>query len=299
MNISAISAAYTYTEKGEFDLTVISIVNQKGGVAKTTTAINIGAALGAMGQKVLIVDLDPQGNATTGFGISGPEKRALKSTTYDVIMGDVRPADAVIKTNFKNVWLMPATQTLAEAEIRLLMFENNKTLQLKKALLQIKDSYDIIIIDCLPSLGILALNGLGACDSMIIPMQCEPYSLEGVAELLTTVKRVKKTSNKNLQIMGIVFTMLDKRLTVNREVMKSIKQNFPEDSIFKTEIPRNVKISEAPSHGEPIMYYDPSSKGADAYKRLAKEVLAKCRKAAPKPAAKPAPAVKEDEGEML
>ena len=265
------------TERNVRNLTtVISIVNQKGGVAKTTTAINLSAALGSMGKKVLLVDLDPQGNATTGYGYAGVAKKSLENTTYDVIMGEVRPAQAVIKTNYKNVWLMPSTQSLAEAEIRLLKFEN-KTLQLKKALLQIKDDYDIIIIDCLPSLGILALNGLSACDRIIIPMQCEPYSLEGVAELLATVKRVKKSSNRNLQIMGIVFTMLDKRLTVNREVMRSIKSKFPEDTIFKTEIPRNVKISEAPSHGEPIMYYDPTSKGADAYALLAKEVLKKCR----------------------
>ena len=257
---------------------IIAFANQKGGVAKTTTAINVSAALGAMRKKVLLVDLDPQGNATTGYGYMGALKKNLEHTTYDVIMGEIRPSQAIIKTEYKNVWLMPSTQSLAEAEIRLLQFEN-KTLQLKKALLQIKDDYDIIIIDCLPSLGVLALNGLSACDRIIIPMQCEPYSLEGVAELLSTVKRVKKTSNRNLQLMGIVFTMLDKRLTVNREVMRSIKAKFPEDTIFKTEIPRNVKISEAPSHGEPIMYYDPTSKGADAYSLLAKEILKKCKEA--------------------
>lgn len=252
--------------------TIISIVNQKGGVAKTTTAINLSAAIGAKGKKVLLVDLDPQGNATSGMGI---DKKALEHTTYDVIMGETRPADAIVKTGFKNVSVLPSTQTLAEAEIRLLQFEN-KNLQLKKALLQVRDSYDVIIIDCLPSLGVVALNGLSAADRIIIPMQCEPYSLEGVAELLATVRRVKKTTNRGLQIMGIVFTMLDKRLTVNKDVMESIKANFPEDTIFKTEIPRNVRISEAPSHGEPIMYYDPSSKGAEAYKRLAAEVIKKC-----------------------
>lgn len=256
--------------------TIISIVNQKGGVAKTTTAINLCASLGAMGKRVLLVDLDPQGNATTGYGYIGAAKKNLENTTYEVLMGEVRPAQAIIKTKFKNVSIMPATSNLAEAEIRLLQFEN-KTLCLKKALLQVKDDYDIIIIDCLPSLGVLALNGLSACDRIIIPMQCEPYSLEGVAELLATVKRVKKSSNRNLQLMGIVFTMLDKRLTVNREVMRSIKANFPEDTIFKTEIPRNVRISEAPSHGEPIMYYDPTSKGAEAYNLLAKEVMKKCK----------------------
>lgn len=248
---------------------IISVVNQKGGVAKTTTAINLSAAIGQKGKKVLLVDLDPQGNATSGIGIN---KKELKYTTYDVIMGEVRPEEAVISTGYKNVWVIPATQALAEGEIRLTAFEN-KTLQLKKALLQIKDKYDIIMVDCLPSLGVLALNGLTACDRIIIPMQCEPYSLEGVAELLSTVKRVKSSTNKNLQIMGIVFTMLDRRLTVNKDVMNKIRESFPSDSIFKTEIPRNVKISEAPSHGEPITYYDPSSKGAEAYKKLAAEVI--------------------------
>ncbi len=255
---------------------IISIVNQKGGVAKTTTAVNVGAALGNMGKRVLIVDLDPQGNATAGLGISGASKRSLENTTYDVIMGETRPADAVVSTKFKNLWLMPSTQALAEAEIKLLRFEN-KNMQLKKAILQIKDNYDIIIIDCLPSLGVLALNGLNACDRLIIPMQCEPYSLEGVAELISTVKRVKKSSNRNLQIMGIVFTMVDSKLKVNREVMMSIKSKFPDDIFFNAEIPRNVKITEAPSHGEPIMYYDPASKGADAYARLAKEIARKCK----------------------
>ncbi|MCL2077059.1 MAG: ParA family protein [Oscillospiraceae bacterium] len=251
--------------------TIIAIVNQKGGVAKTTTAINLSASLGKLGKKVLLVDLDPQGNATTGYGVS---KRALEHTTYEVLMGEVRPIEAVVSTDFKNVDIIPATQLLAEAEVRLLQFEN-KTLQLRKALVQIKDSYDIVIVDCLPSLGVLALNGISACDSIVIPMQCEPYSLEGVAELFTTVKRVKSSSNRHVKVLGIIFTMLDKRLMVNRDVMNNIREKFPEDIIFKTEIPRNVRIAEAPSHGEPIIYYDSSSKGAAAYLRLAKEVLEK------------------------
>ncbi len=251
-------------------------MNQKGGVAKTTTAINTAAALGNMGKKVLLIDLDPQGNATAGLGIAGGAKRDLEYTTYDVIMGEVRPAQAVIATKFKNLWLMPSTQTLAEAEIKLLQFEN-KNLQLKKAVLQIRDNFDVIIIDCLPSLGVLALNGLNACDRIIIPMQCEPYSLEGVAELISIVKRVKKSSNRNLQIMGIVFTMVDTKLKVNREVMRAIKSKFPADLFFNAEIPRNVRLTEAPSHGEPIMYYDPGSKGADAYERLSKEIARRCK----------------------
>jgi len=252
---------------------IITIANQKGGVAKTTTAINLSAALGKMGQKILVVDADPQGNTTTGYGVRSEEKKNLELTTYDVIMGEARPSEAIIKTKFENVWLMPATQELAQAEIRLIKFEQQKTLQLRKALLQIRDDYDIIIIDTLPSLGVLALNTLTACDSMIIPMQCEPYSLEGVSELFNTIKIIKKSSNKSLQILGIVFTMTDKRLMINREVIKTIRKKLPEDAIFKTEIPRNVKIAEAPSHGEPIIYYDPMSKGAEAYMRLAKEVL--------------------------
>jgi len=261
---------------------IITIANQKGGVAKTTTAINLSASLGQLGKKVLVVDLDPQGNTTTGYGIRAEEKKQLKTTSYDVIMGLARPGEAVVGTRFRNVSLMPATGELAEAEIRLLKITDHstlpapqglKTLQLRKALLQIKDEYDIVIIDTLPSLGILALNALAACDSMIIPMQCEPYSLEGVAELFTTVKRVKKSVNKSLQVLGIVFTMTDKRLMINREVIRAIRAKLPADAIFHTEIPRNVKIAEAPSHGEPIVYYAPDSKGADAYLRLAKEVL--------------------------
>jgi len=251
--------------------TTIAIVNQKGGVAKTTTAINLSACLGKLGKKVLLVDLDPQGNATTGYGIS---KRDLPATTYEVLMGDARPVEAIITSKFKGVDIIPATQLLAEAEVRLHQFEV-KTLQLRKALVQVKDNYDFVIIDCLPSLGVLALNGISACDSLIIPMQCEPYSLEGVAELLSTVKRVKASTNKYIKVLGIIFTMLDKRLTVNRDVMDNIRRKFPEDIIFKTEIPRNVKIAEAPSHGEPIIYYDNNSKGAVAYNKLAKEVLQK------------------------
>ncbi|MCL1903115.1 MAG: ParA family protein [Oscillospiraceae bacterium] len=261
---------------------IITIANQKGGVAKTTTAINLSAAIGMAGKKVLVVDLDPQGNTTTGYGIRSEEKKKLKLTSYDVIMGLARPSEAVIETRFRNVSLMPANMELAEAEIRLLKLTDKstlpspqglKTLQLRKALLQIKDDYDIIIIDTLPSLGVLALNALAACDSMIVPMQCEPYSFEGVGELFTTIKRVKKSVNKSLQILGIVFTMTDKRLKLNRDVMREIRKKLPADAIFNTEIPRNIAIAEAPSHGEPILYYDPESKGADAYMRLAKEML--------------------------
>ena len=250
---------------------IISVVNQKGGVGKTTTAVNVAAALGAKGKKVLLVDLDPQGNSTSGYGIT---KKNLEITSYDVVMSDVRPDEAIIKTDFKNVSIIPATAQLAEAEVRLLSVEQRNH-QLKKALIQIKEDYDIIIIDCLPSLGVLALNALIASDKFIVPMQCEHYSLEGLAPLLSTVKKVKKTANKNLTLMGIVFTMLDKRLLQTNEIMRDIKRNFPPSSIFNTEIPRNVKISEAPSHGMPAIYYEKNSKGAEAYNKLAGEIIKK------------------------
>ena len=250
---------------------IISVVNQKGGVGKTTTAVNVAAALGAKGKKVLLVDLDPQGNSTSGYGIT---KKNLEITSYGVVMSDVRPDEAIIKTDFKNVSIIPATAQLAEAEVRLLSVEQRNH-QLKKALIQIKEDYDIIIIDCLPSLGVLALNALIASDKFIVPMQCEHYSLEGLAQLLSTVKKVKKTANKNLTLMGIVFTMLDKRLLQTNEIMRDIKRNFPPSSIFNTEIPRNVKISEAPSHGMPAIYYEKNSKGAEAYNKLAGEIIKK------------------------
>ncbi len=251
---------------------IVSVVNQKGGVGKTTTAVNICAALGEKGKKVLLVDLDPQGNATSGYGIS---KKNLEITSYDVVMTNVRPEEAVINTTYKNVSIIPATAELAEAEIHLLQIEQRNH-QLKKALIQLKESYDIIVIDCLPSLGILAVNALIASDKFIVPMQCEHYSLEGLAQLLSTVKKIKKTANKNLMLMGIVFTMLDKRLLQSNEIMRDIKKNFPPSAIFNTVIPRNVRISEAPSHGMPVIYYDKSSKGAEAYSRLAGEIIKKC-----------------------
>lgn len=251
--------------------TIVAVVNQKGGVGKTTTAVNICAAIGAKGKKVLLVDLDPQGNATSGYGIA---KKSLEITTYDVVMANVRPQEAVIKTEYKNVSIIPATAELAEAEMHLLQVEQRNH-QLKKALLQLKDDYDVIIIDCLPSLGVLAVNALVAADKFIVPMQCEHYSLEGLAQLLSTVKKVKKAANKSLTLMGIAFTMMDRRLVQSNEIMLDIKRNFPPSSIFNTIIPRNVRISEAPSHGMPIMYYDKNSKGADSYNRLAAEIIKK------------------------
>ncbi len=252
---------------------VIGIVNQKGGVGKTTTAVNVAAGLGALGKKVLIVDFDPQGNATTGFGI---KKKTLELTTYEVIMGECRPQEAIVSTRYKNVKIMPATSKLCEAELQLADVEQRNH-QLRKVILQVKDDYDIVVVDCLPSLGVLAINALVAVDRIIVPMVCEPFALEGLAQLMQTVKKVKRVANKDLQLMGIVFTMLDKRLLASNEIMRDIKRNFQSDVVFNTEIPRNVRITEAQSHGEPIIYYDKGSKGGDAYKRLSKEILEKCR----------------------
>ena len=252
---------------------VIGVVNQKGGVGKTTTAVNIAAGIGAMNKKVLLIDFDPQGNATSGFGI---KKKNLEITTYDVIMGSNRPEDAIIQTKCKNVKIIPATSQLCEAELQLADVDQRNH-QLRKVILQVKDDYDVVIVDCLPSLGILAINALVACDRIIVPMVCEHFAMEGLAQLMQTVKKVKRSANKELQLMGIVFTMMDKRLIASNEIMRDIKRNFPSDVIFKTEIPRNVRITEAQSHGEPILYYDKNSKGGDAYKRLSKEVVEKCR----------------------
>ncbi len=252
--------------------TVIGIVNQKGGVGKTTTSINVAACLGKLGKKVLLIDFDPQGNSTTGFGI---KKKTLEYTTYDVIVGDVRPEDAILETRYKNVSIMPATNKLCDAEPALTKMQK-KNFQLRKVILQIKDNYDIILIDSLPSMGILALNTLVAVDRIIVPMVCEHFALEGLAQLVRTVSIVKSKLNPNIEIMGILLTMMDKRLLSTNEIKIEIKKSFP-SLMFKTEIPRNVRISEAQSHGEPIIYYDKSSKGADTYMRLSKEVLMKCR----------------------
>ena len=252
---------------------VIGVVNQKGGVGKTTTAVNIAAGLGTLGKKVLLIDFDPQGNSTTGFGI---KKKTLDYTTYDVVTGNCRPAEAIITTRYKNISIMPANPKLSDAEPALTNMEQ-KNLQLRKAVLQIREDYDIIIIDSLPSLGVLAVNTLVACDTIIVPMVCEHFAREGLAQLMYTIKNVKQKFNRDLTIMGIVFTMVDKRLLSANEIKNDIKSAFDKKAIFKTEIPRNVRISEAQSHGEPVIFFDKGSKGADTYAKLSKEVLTKCR----------------------
>lgn len=247
---------------------IIALANQKGGVGKSTTVVNLSAYLGSRDYKVLCIDSDPQGNTTTGFGV---RKKSAKATTYDVITGKTRIQDAIIHTEFKNVSLVPATENLAGCEIELVNFENRVN-RLRMQLLTCKLDYDYIFIDCPPALGTITINSLVACDSIIVPMLAEFYALEGLSQLVSTIKIVKTNYNPALDIEGILFTMFDGRLNVANEVVSEVEKYFP-DKVFETKIPRNVRISEAPSHGKPVMYYDKSSKGSEAYELLGHELL--------------------------
>lgn len=252
---------------------IISIVNQKGGVGKTTTSVNLTAAVGLEKKKTLLVDLDPQGNSTSGMGIL---KKQVKGSIYDVLI-DNQPVDSIIiKTDFKNVDVLPSGIELAGAEIEMVELKE-RTFLLKYALSSIKEKYDYIFIDCPPSLGILTLNALTASDSILIPIQCEYYALEGLSQLVSTVRQVKKLYNPLLDIEGVLFTMYDSRLKLTMQVVGEVKKYF-EKKVYKSVIPKNVRLSEAPSYGEPVAYYDKHSKGAKAYKDLAKEILKKHKK---------------------
>ena len=247
---------------------IIAVANQKGGVGKSTTVINIAAYLGSRGFKILCIDSDPQGNTTTGFGI---KKKSVSSSTYDVITGKTRIQEAVIATEFENVSIEPATEALAGCEIELAEYENRVN-RLKMQILTCKDEYDYIFIDCPPALGTITINGIVACDSIIVPMLAEFYALEGLSQLVNTIKIVKNNYNPALEIEGILFTMFDGRLNVANDVVTEVEKYFP-DKVFKTKVPRNVRISEAPSHGKPVMYYDKTSKGAEAYELVCHELL--------------------------
>jgi chromosome partitioning protein len=247
---------------------VISIANQKGGVGKTTTSVNLGACLAYIGKKILLVDIDPQGNATSGVGI---DKADVDQCIYDVLVDDLEASKVIKPTLVENLYSIPATIQLAGAEIELVP-TISREIRLKRALEKVKDEFDYIIIDCPPSLGLLTLNALTASDSVLIPVQCEYYALEGLSQLLNTVRLVQKHLNKDLNVEGVLLTMLDARTNLGIQVIEEVKKYF-QDKVYKTIIPRNVRLSEAPSHGEPIIIYDPKSRGAEVYLDLAKEVV--------------------------
>ena len=248
---------------------IIAVVNQKGGVGKTTTAVNLAAGVGIAGKKVLLVDADPQGNSTSGFGIN---KKEVKTTSYELLIGTGKLENAIVKTEYKNVDVVPSSMDLAAAEVDLIEIEHREA-QLKMTLAASRDSYDYIFIDCPPSLGLITINALNACDTVLVPIQCEFFALEGLSELMSTVRTVKNMYNRYLEIEGVLLTMYDGRLNLTLQVVAEVKKYFP-NKVYKTAVPRNVRLSEAPSFGAPVNYYDPSSKGAMAYRELAAEFLA-------------------------
>ena len=242
-------------------------------MGKTTTAVNIAASIGYYGYRVLLVDADPQGNATSGFGI---QKRTVDRSTYEVLLGQCSARDAILTTPFKGVELIPSSMALAAAELELADMRD-RVMRLKEELVRVKGEYDFVHIDCPPSLGMVTLNALSACDSLIIPIQCEYYALEGLSQLVTTVRQVKRLYNPGIEIEGVLLTMYDGRLNLTLQVVDEVKKYFPE-KVFKNVIPRNVRLSEAPSFGQPVLYFDRSSRGSQAYEALTAEILDKNRK---------------------
>ena len=246
---------------------IISVANQKRGVGKTTTTVNLSTILAKKGKKVLLIDTDPQGNATSGLGVS----KDVELSVYDILIGDTEFDETLQETAIKNLKVCPSNISLAGAEVQLVSMMSREQ-RLKTKLDKIKDQYDYILIDCPPSLGLVTLNAFTASDSVLIPVQCEYFALEGLGQLLNTVNLVKKHLNKNLEIEGALLTMYDARTNLSNQVVKEVKKYF-EDKVYKTVIPRNVRLSEAPSYGMPITVYDPRSKGAKAYEKFAKELL--------------------------
>lgn len=247
---------------------IIAIFNQKGGVGKTTTNVNLSACLAHLGKKILVVDIDPQGNTTSGFGI---DKDNIELSIYDMLINGVNTKDVIIPTNISNLDLIPSNAELAGAEIELTSTDNRES-TLKNSIFFLRDCYDFIFIDCPPSLGLLTINALVASDSVVIPIQCEYYALEGVSQLMNTIKLVKSSLNPNLEIEGVVLSMFDGRTNLSIQVVDEVKKYF-KGKVYTTIIPRNVRLAEAPSHGLSIIEYDPKSKGAEAYMELANEFL--------------------------
>lgn len=252
---------------------IIAVVNQKGGVGKTTTAVNLVSALGLSGKKVLLADCDPQGNSTSGLGI---DKRNLKASSYGLLIGKYSAEEAIIQTEFENVDIIPSDMNLAAAEVEMIELENRQN-SLKMAFARVRDNYDFIFIDCPPSLGLITINALVASDTLFVPIQCEYFALEGLSQLMASVRQVKRLYNENLELEGVVLTMYDGRLNLTGQVVAEIKKYFS-GKLYATAIPRTVRLSEAPSYGMPIQYYDKRSKGAESYNRLAEEFLKRNRR---------------------
>lgn len=247
---------------------VIAIANQKGGVGKTTTAVNLSACLADLGKRVLLIDVDPQGNATSGLGL---DRRRLKASVYDVLLDELPLQEAVVNTRVRGLQVVPATIDLAGAEIELVPRIARES-RLKQALDPVRDQYDFVLMDCPPSLGLLTINALTAADSILIPIQCEYYALEGLTQLMDTFRLVREALNPNLEVEGVVLTMFDGRTNLSIQVVEEVKRYF-KGQVYRSIITRNVRLSEAPSHGLPITLYDPRSKGAEAYMELAREVI--------------------------
>ncbi len=247
---------------------IISVSNQKGGVGKTTTAINLAASIGMLGKKVLVIDLDPQGNTTSGLGFN---KKEVQISSYDVLEKEASPEQAILKTEFKNLDLIPSHINLAAMDAGISLFSGKET-KLKNKISHLKNTYDYILIDCSPSLGIITINAFCASDSVLIPIQCEYYALEGLSQLINTIKVVKRHHNPELDVEGILMTMCNLRLNLTQQVIEEVNKNFS-GKVFKSVIPRAVKISEAPGFGKPVVYFAKSNKGAESYMNLAKEIL--------------------------